>query len=130
MKRPSKNLSTETDLKKYLPNSPSSTGYSVIDLPFIKPDKIDEDNEDLEDDVDALAKECLSLVTASHTSPSPQAEVVTPTKLPAKSSSTDKNEKAVAQSKKDAQVNQLAALGATYKPTSRKISPPTISTFS
>ena len=124
-----KSLLTETDLKKYLPNSPSSTGYSVIDSPFIKPDEIDEDDEDLEDDVDALAEECLSLVTASHTSPSPPAEVVTPTKLPAKSSSDNENDKAVAQSEKDAQANRLAALGATYEPTSGKISLPTVSTF-
>ena len=126
-------LLSEANLKKYLPNSPSATGYSVVDSPFIKPEDVDDDDSDLEDDVEALGEECLSLVnaaTASNNANSAPPEFVTPpNKRAAKSTSDDEDDKAAAQSEKVAQANRLSALGATYDPTSNNISLPTASTF-
>ena len=128
-----KSLLAEAALKKYLPTSPSATGYSVISSPFIKPEDVDDDDTDLEDDVDALGEECLSLVntaTASHNSNRSPPEFIAPTKKPAaKSSSDDEDDKGAAQSEKEAQANRLAALGATYEPMNGKITLPTASTF-
>lgn len=50
-------LLSSSDLKKYLPSTPSPRGYGTIPSPFIKPNPVGDDDEKLNEDVDNLSDE-------------------------------------------------------------------------
>ena len=112
---------TDKNLKKYLPAS-SPTGHAIIDSPFIKPSKIDDEDEDLEAEVDTLQDECDKIVQKSivPTSPLPR-EVGSDQRTPSLSPSDDEEDSKLA-STTEAEVALLCllALGVTYDPEQRR----------